>query len=92
MWVILIVLIAGMALGFILREKLNEKFLSRLLLISIYILLFLLGVQIGNNPRILKNLSSLGFQAVAFTFASVIGSLLCIVLIYKLFFLKKNNR
>ena len=90
MWTILGVLIVGIALGFILREKLSESFLSKLLLISIYLLLFLLGVEIGNNPRILKNLSSLGWQAIAFTFATVIGSLLCIIIIYKLFLHKRK--
>ncbi len=91
MLIVIGILLSGILLGFVLRKRLNEKFLNRFLLYSIYLLLFLMGVGIGTNKQILENLLSLGLQALALTLGAVAGSILVVFLVYKLFFVKKDK-
>jgi uncharacterized transporter YbjL len=82
MWIILGLLIGSMILGYFLQNHLNEKLLNQLLLFSIYLLLFLMGVNIGSNEQLIKNLSSLGWQALLLTIGAVIGSIIAAKILF----------
>jgi uncharacterized membrane protein YbjE (DUF340 family) len=84
---ILIVMFAGIAFGWFAGKwksflKINDKLLSY----AIYFLLFVLGVSVGLNELVIKNLYKIGYQAALITIASVVGSVAVCWLVYKIFF------
>lgn len=60
-------------------------------MISIYGLLFFIGVNVGSNEVILKNLTKIGMNAFILTIAAVTGSILISIPVFKKFFENKNN-
>ena len=40
----------------------------------IWVLLFLLGIEVGSNPRIISGLQTLGLEAIVLTFGGSLGS------------------
>jgi len=74
---IILIMCAGIAAGVLLRRK--EKILAaaeKLTLLSIYLLLFLLGLSVGLNEKIITTFPDLGFKAIVITLSSVAGSVL----------------
>jgi len=89
---VLALMTIGIFIGRFLHQK--EKFLkviSGLTNWAIYLLLFLLGVSVGTNEKILNNFDIIGYQAIIITVFAVMGSVLVSWLTYILFF-KKNER
>lgn len=70
------VLIGGIIFGVFLR-KVNLKFLPKAIMIIIWILLFILGIEVGSNPEVVRNLGTLGVRAFLITLAALAGSILC---------------
>lgn len=83
----------GILLGYLLRrkKKLIELF-ERLTTWAIYLLLFLLGVAIGTNEEIIKNLPTLGGRAFIISIAGVLGSILLSWALYRLLFKKDEEK
>jgi len=80
----------GILIGWIFHTR--EKFLKLVGYItnwSIFLLLFLLGISVGVNEKILNNFDKIGFQAISLTLFAVLGSILFAWLTYILFFRKK---
>jgi len=87
---VLLLMTAGIFIGWILHSK--NKFLiitENLTTWAIYALLFMLGVSVGTNEKILTNFGKIGFQAIALTLFAVFGSILLAWLTYFLFFKKR---
>ena len=85
-------LIAGISVGFMLRNR--EKSLqisNRASSLLIFILLSLLGISLGRNEAVLDNLSVVGLQAIVLTVGGVTGSVLISLFIYRYFF-KEGDR
>ncbi len=57
---------------------------------SIYLLLFLLGIGVGLNDKIINNIHTIGLQALILTIGAVLGSLILAFITYRLFF--KSNK
>ena len=57
--------------------------------VTIYVMLFFLGVKIGADRNILANLSTLGVQALLLALAGAMGSVFFAALLYRFFFRKK---
>lgn len=53
----------GIAAGFLLRRLAISAHIGKAISVTIYVMLFFLGVKIGQDENILGNLSSLGLQA-----------------------------
>ncbi|MBI9055155.1 MAG: LysO family transporter [Bacteroidales bacterium] len=88
---VLLLMTAGTVLGwFIHKRKKILKVSSELTNWAIYLLLFLLGVSVGTNEKILNNFSQIGWQAISITLFAVAGSILTSWLTYIIFF-KKNE-
>lgn len=73
MFVIILIMAGGILLGRLLRNR-NLKFLSKIINILIWVLLFLLGVEVGGDERIVKGITGLGIEAIGISVAAVIGS------------------
>ena len=65
---------SGIALGWVLR-KFPLGFLSWCIMGLIWALLFLLGLEVGSNERLMQALPTLGLEALCITLASVLGSI-----------------
>jgi len=76
-----------MVAGYLLRkyETLHSR-LAKTVSYVIYLLLFLLGLSVGQNETIVRSFHLIGIKALIITAASVAGSLLLSVLVYKIFF------
>ncbi len=75
MFVIILIMASGILFGRLLRNR-NLKFLSKVINILIWLLLFLLGVEVGGDERIVKGITGLGVEAIGISVAAVIGSAL----------------
>ncbi len=89
---VLVLMTSGIIIGWFLHEKKKIlKISSELTNWAIYILLFLLGLSVGTNEKILNNFDKIGFLAILITVFAVTGSILVSWLTYIIFF-KKNER
>lgn len=57
---------------------------------SVYLLLFFLGISVGNNPDVIENIPQLGWQAFLLSLGAVMGSVVFVALLMLLF--HRNNR
>ena len=66
----------------------TEKTIS----LTIFLLLFILGVSIGSNSLIVNNLGKFGWQAIVLAVSGVLGSLIAARLVLQLFFRKGGEQ
>jgi len=86
---ILIIMFSGIVLGFIFRKKRTLiTAADKLAGWSIYLLLFLLGLSIGNNELIINNFVQIGFNSIMLTLSGISGSVILSFFAYKFFFKK----
>lgn len=91
MYIALSIFLAGMGLGRLFRAWLSEALLKRLTMLSIYLLLFLLGLNLGANDRLIADLPVTGLNALLLMLFCVAGSIACSALISP-FLLKKAEK
>lgn len=86
MFIIIGIMLTGMLFGFLLRNK-RLSWIHKIITLLIWVLLFLLGIDVGGNEAIIKGLHTLGLEALIITLAAVTGSILCawtlVPIIYK---------
>ena len=87
-WLIL-TMFMGIAAGFLLRRLAISAHIGKAISVTIYVMLFFLGVKIGSDEHILSNLSALGLQALVLAVAGVAGSVLAAFVLYRILF--RNN-
>ncbi len=73
MFTVIGLMFSGILLGYLLRVKRMTQ-LNKVITCLIWALLFLLGVEVGGNRRIIEGLATLGMEAIVITLASVLGS------------------
>jgi uncharacterized membrane protein YbjE (DUF340 family) len=82
--------VVGIGIGIIFRKsELFLKVTEKLVTLAVFALLFFLGVSVGSDPRIVNNISTLGWQAVMLSSGAITGSLLLAKLMAS-FFRKKE--
>ncbi len=87
-----IALLSGIAAGFLLRKTQKPPLVAgKVSTLSIFILLFLLGISIGKNSELLGNLSSVGVQSAILAAGGVLGSAVCSFFVYKYFFRARSD-
>jgi uncharacterized membrane protein YbjE (DUF340 family) len=92
MLIVALLLIGGILAGFLIRKKAALTALAdRLAGVSILILLFLLGLSLGRDDAVLRNLSLYGIQAVVLTVGALAGSVLLSLIVYRVFFREKPH-
>lgn len=75
-------MILGIGVGYLFRKR-NLSFISRLITLLIWILLFVLGLEVGSNPQIVSNLGKLGLDALIITVGALLGSIILAALLWK---------
>ena len=87
---VLVLMTLGIALGFFVGKFPKIiKGVDKMTTWSIYLLLFLLGIGVGLNEKIINNLHTIGLQALILTIGAVLGSLIFAYITYRLFFKSK---
>lgn len=75
MFTIIGIMLTGMLLGYLLRSK-RLTWIHKVITLLIWLLLFLLGIDVGGNEVIVKGLHAIGLEAFIITTAAVAGSTL----------------
>ena len=75
MFTIIFIMLSGMLTGYLLRRLLFGR-LGRVINALIWALLFLLGLEVGSNERIVSGLATLGLEALLIAVAGTLGSVL----------------
>jgi uncharacterized membrane protein YbjE (DUF340 family) len=75
MFIVIACMLAGILVGYLLRQR-RIRFIHRIILTLIWLLLFLLGLEVGSNETVIRQFGSLGFEAFLLAFAGTLGSVL----------------
>lgn len=87
MLTVIIIMSVGMIAGYILRKhKKLYQGLDKTVSYVIYLLLFLLGITVGQNETIIRNFHLIGLKALLITVASVLGSIILAAVVFHFFF------
>lgn len=81
-FIIVALMLSGVLLGYAAKRR-RIHFVRRMITLLIWLLLFLLGVEVGNNRAIIEGLFTLGTEALVITLAAVAGSVLASWLLWK---------
>ena len=73
MFAVVLFMLAGIAAGWLFRKR-GCGWASKLTTVLIWLLLFLLGVEVGGNKKIIAALPSLGLDALIIAALSMAGS------------------
>ena len=82
MFTVISFMLCGVVIGALLRKR-DCSWTSKAITVLIWLLLFLLGVEVGGNTKIIAALPVLGLDAFAISVASTIGSCVCAWLLWK---------
>ncbi len=84
---VILLFAAGIVAGrFILKNDSVRKGVDRLVTFVIYLLLFLLGISVGINDKIINDFGKIGYTAILLTIGAVFGSLILAKIVYHYFF------
>ncbi len=75
MFTIIGIMLTGMLIGYLLRSK-RLLWIQKVITLLIWLLLFLLGIDVGGNGKIINSLNTIGAEAFVITLAAVAGSVL----------------
>ena len=75
-------MVLGGILGYLFRKK-EFRNISKIITLFIWLLLFILGLEVGANPEILSGLTNIGVEALMITLAAVLGSAMAALLLWK---------
>jgi uncharacterized membrane protein YbjE (DUF340 family) len=89
MFTVISFMLGGVVIGALLRKR-DCSWTSKAITVLIWLLLFLLGVEVGGNTKIIAALPVLGLDAFAISVASTIGSCVCAWLLWK--FIQKRRK
>ena len=81
----------GIALGYLACKQRWVKVVGTTTMITIVVLLFVMGGEIGGNEVVMGNLVGLGGEALLIAVAATLGSLVMARIIYKAFFKREGD-
>ena len=85
MFYILLTMFAGIGAGYLFRRSRLLAHSGRAVTVIVWIMLFLLGAEVGMDENIVGSFSRLGMQALLFAAAGVAGSVVAAVIVYRTF-------
>ena len=75
-------MLAGIIVGYLLRSK-KIRFFQGLIITLIWLLLFLLGLEIGSNNDVISQFGKLGLEAFIIATGGTLGSVLAAKFLWK---------
>ena len=91
MFTIISIMFTGIGIVYLLRDLRFLQKVEKSISLTIFLLLFVLGLSIGSNSLIINNIGKFGWQAIVLATLSILGSLLASFLVFHLFFKKGGN-
>lgn len=91
MFGIIIIMFCGIAAGYLLRRMRGIGRVSLTTMITIVLLLFLMGCEIGADDNVMRNLTSLGGEALLIASAGVLGSVVAARMVYAALYGKRGG-
>lgn len=88
MYIALGLMFVGILLGVLTRKRLKIK-LSGAIMVVICLLLFVLGLELGNNKELLSSFATIGVSAITISLLAVTGSCITGWLFYKFIYNKR---
>ncbi|MBP8851013.1 MAG: LysO family transporter [Breznakibacter sp.] len=81
---IVLALLVGVGIGFfaIRRKAWLKEGLNQATTVTIYLLIFSMGLAVGVNRNLIENIFSIGFQSMLIAFAAMLGSIVVVLLAY----------
>lgn len=73
MFIVIAFIFLGILAGYIVRKK-DTQWLSHVLTLLVWVLLFLMGIEVGGNERIMRSLPTLGVEALVVAVLATLGS------------------
>lgn len=90
MFTIIGLMLTGMLAGYLLRKR-NLARIQSVITGLIWLLLFLLGVEVGSNEAIIRGLHTIGLEAVVLTIGGTLGSVLAAWVLWRMLGGKKEE-
>lgn len=84
------IMLSGMAVGFLLRKR-QLRLVPHAVTVLIWLLLFLLGIEVGSNPQVINGITSLGLEALWISVAGMAGTLVFAWALWKWVSAKKKG-
>ena len=88
MFIVIATMSGGIIFGYLMRRH-RLTHISRLATGFIWVLLFVLGIEVSSNPNIINSLHTLGIEALFIAVMSTMGSVIAAMLLWKS--VKKNE-
>lgn len=89
--IIVLIMLCGIATGFFMRSR-RLKNINSVITVLIWLLLFILGIEVGGNKEIINNLASLGLESLIIATAGVLGSIIAAWGLWKITYQKSNKK
>ena len=91
MLTIVLITLLGIALGYVLRRHRWLQRVEMTIMLTIFVMLFVLGLTVGSNRYVMEYLPSLGGLAALIALAAMTGSAVLVSLVYHFFFKKRGG-
>ena len=85
------IILSGMAVGFCLRKR-QLRIVPHLVTVLIWLLLFFLGIEVGENPQVIEGIMTLGAEALWLSLAGLAGTVLFSWALWKWVTSKKGGK
>lgn len=69
------IMLSGMAVGFLLRKR-RLRVVPHAVTVLIWLLLFFLGIEVGENPQVINGIRDLGLEALWLSLTGIAGTIL----------------
>lgn len=92
MFSIVMTMLAGVLIGHFLRNGKRVEKIEKSTSITIFVLLFVLGLSVGSNNVIIDNLGRFGWQAAVIAMLGMGGSIIAARIVFQLFFKKGEEK
>lgn len=92
MFSIVMTMLAGVLIGHFLRNGKRVEKIEKSTSITIFVLLFVLGLSVGSNNVIIDNLGRFGWQAAVIAILGMGGSIIAARIVFQLFFKKGEEK
>lgn len=73
MFTVIGIMFAGIGIGYLMRRQ-SIPWINKVITALIWLLLFLLGIEVGHNQQIIRSLTTLGVEAFSIAIVCVLGS------------------
>ena len=91
MFTIIGLVLTGMLLGYLLRKR-DLKKIHPIITLLIWLLLFILGIEVGSNEEIIRGLHTIGYEAVVLTLGGNLGCVIAAWALWRALYKRKGGR